>query len=315
MPPAVLVTGVNGFIGSYVVRRLLQDGYAVVGASVEQSCSLDIPYRQVDISDRGQVEALFQGIEVSAVVHLAALVHNKSKDLSFAVYERINALGSKNVFECAEAHGVKRLLFASTVEVYGETDADVVCEDAPRNPKTFYAISKKMAEDTLFGMAGAMQCTAMRFAPVYARDFTLNLDKRIYAVRGKWAYYFRDGSYSFHFCSVNIILDFISNWLGNPDIHGVFNIADRNAVSARELIRLAKEANPALRVLHLPYAPALAAIWCAEKMLRIIGKKDSMLSIYNFKKLFRSARWDVTALQKAMPDAPDWNVKNTLTSG
>jgi nucleoside-diphosphate-sugar epimerase len=295
-----------------VVRRLLQDGYAVMGASVEPSTALGIPYRQVDITDRLQVEALFGEAEVSAALHLAALVHNKSKDLSFAVYERINAQGSRNVFECAQAHGVQRLLFASTIEVYGETEAAVVSEDAPKSPKTFYAISKKMAEDSLFGMEGSMQRTAMRFAPVYARDFTLNLDKRIYAVRGKWAYYFKDGGYRFHFCSVNVILDFITHWLGTPSIQGVFNIADRDAVSARELIGLAKEANPALKILKLPYAPALAAIWCVEKVLRILGKKDSMLSIYNFRKLFRSARWDVTALYQVMPDAPDWNVKNTL---
>lgn len=313
MPPVVMVTGVNGFIGSYVVNRLLAEGHSVLGISVESACTLPIAYRQADITDRNQVDALFRSTEVSAVIHLAALVHKKSKDLSFSVYERINALGSKNVFECAAAYSVPRLLFASTVEVYGEPDADVVREDAPRNPKTFYAISKKMAEDTLFGMAGsAMQSTVMRFAPVYARDFTMNLDKRIYAVREKWAYYFRDGGYRFHFCSVNIILDFIATWLSNPELSGVFNIADRNTVTAKELIGLAKEANPRLKVLHLPTAPAYAAIWCVEKLLRIFGKNDSMLSIYNFRKLFRSARWDVSAMRGAMPDTTDWTVRNTL---
>ncbi len=103
-----------------------------------------------------------------------------------------------------------------------------------------------------------MQRTAMRFAPVYARDFTLNLDKRI----------------------------LLSGEMGpDPSVQGVFNIAGRSAVSARELIGVAKEANPTLKTLKLPYAPALAAIWCVEEVLQIL-EKDSMLSIYNFRKLF-----------------------------
>jgi UDP-glucose 4-epimerase len=311
--PTVLITGVNGFIGSHVVRRLLEDGYAVLGASIEPTCALNIPYQQVDIANREDVTRLFAENQIACVVHLAALVHNKSKDLSYETYERVNYTGAKNIFECAAQHGCTRLLFASTIEVYGEPVGEVVLTDAPRDPKTFYAITKKMAEDCLLAMGPGMQSTIMRFAPVYARDFTLNLDKRIFAVKGnKWAYYLKDGSYSFHFCSINNILDFISFWLGQPKLSGVFHIADTSTVTAKELIRLAKTADPTIHVLHLPYSLAYAAIWCAEKLLRIVGKKDSMLSVYNFKKLFHSTRWDVSALKSAMPKARNWNVENTL---
>lgn len=312
MKPKVLVTGVNGFIGYHVVHRLLADGYDVLGASVEPSCTLDIPYRQTDITKRDDVEALFAANDISSVIHLAALVHNNSKDLSFGKYERINHTGARNVFECAAAHNVARMLFASTIEVYGEPTSQLVSEDAPREPKTYYATTKKMAEDCLLGMKGGMQSTIMRFAPVYARDFTMNLDKRIYTVKGKWAYYFKDGSYSFHFCSINNILDFISAWGQNPEIKGVFNIADEEAVQAAELVRLAKAANPALHVLHLPYWPASVAIWCADKIFRLFGRKDNMLSVYNFRKLFKSARWDTRALTSALHGNVKWNVKNTL---
>lgn len=319
MKPLVLMTGVNGFIGAHILRRLIAEGYDVLCASVEPSLCVDIPdvrseilYEQVDIADRDRVEKLFSVYDVSSVIHLAALVHKKSNDLSFATYERINYLGAKNVFECAEAHGVKRMLFASTIEVYGEPPDHTVSEDTPRSPKTYYAITKRMAEDCLFGMQGGMQGTVMRFAPVYAPSFTLNLDKRIYAVRGKWAYYFRDGGYSFHFCSVNNILDFITAWLSNPEIRGVFNIADAEAVKASELVRLAKAANPKIRVLHLPYPPAYAAVWCMDRLLQLFGRRDSMFSVYNFRKLFQSAKWDTRAASSALPGGLKWNVKNTL---
>jgi UDP-glucose 4-epimerase len=148
-PPLALVTGATGALGPRVVEALHQAGYAVRTLSLDTPAPMLLPEptetRLGDITDATTVRAAMAGMDV--VVHMAALLHivNPSPALR-PKYERVNIGGTQVVVEAARAAGVKRLVFFSTITVYGGSRGRLVDEDTPPCPDTFYAETKLAAE-------------------------------------------------------------------------------------------------------------------------------------------------------------------------
>jgi UDP-glucose 4-epimerase len=126
MPMKFLVTGGTGFIGSYLVRRLLREGQEVVCAD----CSSDppsfpgaAPVIRCDVGNQEQVAAMFRAERpIDRVVHLAYIMGAESEaDPPLAM--RINALGTANIFDAACRSDVPRVIFLSSESVYGPQSA------------------------------------------------------------------------------------------------------------------------------------------------------------------------------------------------
>ncbi|MEN6638069.1 MAG: NAD-dependent epimerase/dehydratase family protein, partial [Smithella sp.] len=138
----ILVTGATGAVGPRVVAALLESGCGV------RTLSLDAPpagawleavdARLGDITDPAAVQTAMVGVD--GVIHLAALLHivNPPPELR-SRYERINVGGTANVVEAARQAGVGRVVFFSTIAVYGASAGGVLTEDSPLRPDSFYA--------------------------------------------------------------------------------------------------------------------------------------------------------------------------------
>jgi nucleoside-diphosphate-sugar epimerase len=136
-----LVTGGTGFIGSYVVRCLLQHGEQAVcfdrlpDAEVMGLFNSEVKVISGDVGDRQQVGAIFKTYpRIERVVHLAYMMGAESEADPPAAM-RVNALGTANLFAEACAHGVKRIVFTSSESVYGKTQA--VYGDRPVTEEDF----------------------------------------------------------------------------------------------------------------------------------------------------------------------------------
>ena len=154
-----LVTGGTGFIGSYVVRCLLQHGEKVVcfdrapDAEVMWLFTPEVEVITGDIGDRAQVADIFANHpHLDRVVHLAYMMGAESEADPPAAM-RVNALGAANLFAEACAHGVKRIVFTSSESVYGRTQAVYgdrpVTEDdfcSPRDHVLNYSLTKLLNE-------------------------------------------------------------------------------------------------------------------------------------------------------------------------
>jgi UDP-glucose 4-epimerase len=145
----VLVTGATGAVGPRVIHALDQAGFRIRSFSVDTpSSGIFPPSADVligDVTDQMAVQSAMQGVEV--VVHMAALLHIANPPPALREkYEHVNVSGTAMIVEAAIKAGVKRVVLFSTIGVYGQADGQVLNEQSPTHPDTFYARTKLSAE-------------------------------------------------------------------------------------------------------------------------------------------------------------------------
>jgi len=169
----VLVTGATGAVGPLVVKVLHDAGYEVRTLSADplpdEVWPDGVESRIGDVTVPSDVRSAMNG--VGYVMHLAALLHvvNESHCIKER-YERINVDGTSNVVMCAAQSRVYRIVFFSTIAVYGESGGKVVTEESPTEPQTMYATTKLAAEKVVLGAKNFMGepiGTVLRLGAVY----------------------------------------------------------------------------------------------------------------------------------------------------
>lgn len=151
MPQRVLVTGATGFLASYAIPALKEQGYYVVGLSQSAHHQLDIgqcdEYFCVDINDAEKLADVVVSISPDIVVHLAGLsfvAHPEPLD-----FYRVNVLGTENLLNALSllpAKQVKQVFLASSATVYGANAIGKINESTVALPQNHYAQSKLAME-------------------------------------------------------------------------------------------------------------------------------------------------------------------------
>ena len=142
----VLVTGGGGFIGKEVCKLLLKNNYKVRSFDLIKN-----PNNRIDSNFNGTI---LDPIEISNavkgcdyVIHLAASLGVANTEKNRLECLHINIQGTLNVLEACVKHKVKKIIFSSSSEVYGEQLKIPIKESSPLNPKSNYAISKLVGEE------------------------------------------------------------------------------------------------------------------------------------------------------------------------
>jgi len=133
----VLVTGLRSFTGPYLARSLAQAGHEVHGADEAAGFDLRQP---------ASLQAALAAARPDYVVHLAAL--SSVTHANAAELYAVNTVGTANLLEAIAkgAPGVRKVLLASSANVYGNSDADPIDEQVPPAPVNHYACSKLAME-------------------------------------------------------------------------------------------------------------------------------------------------------------------------
>lgn len=142
-PGRVLVTGHKGFTGHYVAAALRVAGYEVLGL-VEQPENLDAP--SVNLLDRTAVARAVADARPDAVIHLAAIAFVAHGDAD-EMY-RTNVVGTRHLMEALAAlpKAPSAVLLASSANVYGNSDVELLSESVEPSPANDYAVSKLAME-------------------------------------------------------------------------------------------------------------------------------------------------------------------------
>jgi UDP-glucose 4-epimerase len=155
----VLVTGGAGYIGSFVVRHLLDAGHRpVVYDSLyagHRWAAQEAELVVGDLADGGKLDELLAARGFAAVVHCAAHIWVGESVREPAKYYANNTGNAIRLFELCAEYGIRNLVFSSTAAVYGQPDVPLIDESQPLAPINPYGAAKMMAERVLTDIASA----------------------------------------------------------------------------------------------------------------------------------------------------------------
>jgi GDP-4-dehydro-6-deoxy-D-mannose reductase len=176
--PRALVTGAAGFVGPFLIRHLLAEGYEVVGSTHGLEKKLPEGCRPVslDITDRNAVQQAVSKSAPDEVYHLAGLTHPASGAVE--LFYRVNFSGALNLLEAMREEAPEaRVLLVGSAYAYGQVNRPVA-ETDPLKPVNHYGVSKA-AVDLLghsYALQGLQVINARPFnhsGPTQSPDFVL----------------------------------------------------------------------------------------------------------------------------------------------
>ncbi len=150
----MLITGGAGFVGSHLCEKYVREGHTVVCLDNFMSGDINNVRHLIgrqnfklipgDVRDSGTVEKAMRGCE--AVFHLAAQIHVDRSYIEPALTWDINVMGTQTVLEVARLYDVRKVIYASTSEVYGTAQYAPINERHPLRAPHPYGSSKIAAD-------------------------------------------------------------------------------------------------------------------------------------------------------------------------
>lgn len=173
----ILITGGFGFIGRHLAKSLLENNYEVTiidnlyhGQKIEEIPFINkVKFINGDIRDKKIVDDACKNIDI--IFHLAALsnIRDSLEDPQYCF--STNAMGTFNILSSAVKNNVKKIIFSSSREIYGNSPTPAK-EESPLNPTNIYGVSKVCGEDlcNLFRKNHGLNTTIFRISNVYGPD-------------------------------------------------------------------------------------------------------------------------------------------------
>jgi UDP-glucose 4-epimerase len=265
-----------------------------------------------DITDTAPIQSAMEGAEV--VIHLAALLHivNPSPALR-EKYERVNVGGTANVIKAAVEAGVKRLVFFSTIAVYGNSNGQILTEDTPAKPDTFYAQTKLAAERIVLDAKrtdGQPLGTVLRFAAIYGPRIKGNYQRLVQALARSRFLPVGDGSNRRTLIYDRDVAKAALLAVQHPNAAGkVYNVSDGQFHTLREIIAAICQAigrNPPR--FSVPVGLARFSAGLMEDTSQLVGRK-SPISRDTIDKYTEDIAVDSQLIQKELGFKPQFDLK------
>jgi UDP-glucose 4-epimerase len=249
----VLVTGGAGFIGTHLSRRLLAEGHAVsvvdnLSTGRRDTLADGIKFFLGDVSKPAEIEPAFAD-GVDAVCHIAGQVSIIRSFSDPVVDLRTNVEGTLNVLQQCVKYKVPRLIYASSMTLYGACETVPTPETEPCQPDSYYGITKYAGERYVHATAErpdldfGFNVTTLRMYSVYGPGQALNNPYQgvlgIFLgnlLRGEPITIFGDGEQTRDFVYIDDIVEGWVRALGNTATYGsIINLGSGRSLSINEL--------------------------------------------------------------------------------
>lgn len=238
----IFITGGAGFIGHTLAKQLLKNGYSVKTFDIVEPTETICEH---EVSTIMYQEELFNAMKgCDYVVHLAAMLGVRRTEQKRMGCLDINIQGTKNVFDASVKTGIKKIIFCSSSEVYGESHINPIKESGPVSPKSVYAVSKLAGEEYLkaqhqmYGIAYSIVRLFNVYGPGQVAEFVMpRFIKTV--LENKQPVIYGSGEQRRCFCYVDDAATGIELALSKPEANGeIFNIGnDKTEISMADLAR------------------------------------------------------------------------------
>jgi UDP-glucose 4-epimerase len=246
-----LVTGGAGFIGSNIVKLLLEEGHSVTvldNLSSGYRCNLDpfpsVRFVEGDIRDGGKLSDAIEKAEV--VFHLAASVGNQRSIENPLEDSDVNLIGTLRVLEAARKAGARKIVYSSSAGIFGELKQLPIAEDHPVEPDSPYGASKLAAEKQclVYSKLFGIESMCLRYFNVYGTNQRYDAYGNVIPIfmhrllKGEPLVIFGDGEQTRDFVNVRDVAQANFKAAMAQGISGAFNISSGKRISVNELVRL-----------------------------------------------------------------------------
>lgn len=233
----VLITGIGGFTGKYLSTYLQNKGYQVFGLSNSDDKNGNI--YQCDITNKNDVEIIFNKIKPNYIIHLAAISFVQHDDIK-EIYN-VNVIGTQNILDsCLEiGTDLKKIVLASSATVYGNNPNEVLRETMCPNPINHYGISKLAMEQiakTYFHKLPILITRPFNYtAPGHGEQFVIPKIAKAFINKEKQIELGNLDVYR-EYNSINFVCEVYANLLESETTSEIVNIATGNSYSLKEII-------------------------------------------------------------------------------
>lgn len=288
----VLVTGGAGFIGSNLVKSLIESGNSVTVLdnflTGYRSNLAPFPYVHLiegDVRDKAVVEEAIHGVEV--VFHLAASVGNKRSIEYPLIDAEINVLGTLQILEGARKEGVRKIVASSSAGIFGELKTMPIKEDHPLEPDSPYGCTKLCEEKLCLSYAKlyAIEAVCLRYFNVYGPNQCFDAYGNVIPIfvfrmlRNESIQIYGDGEQTRDFVHVDDVVQANIKAADSIGISGAFNIASGKSITINHLVKMITNGNSTTKIEYGSERPgdvrhSIADISLAEQKIGYIPNID-----------------------------------------
>ena len=315
----ILITGAAGFIGFNLSKYLLKKNIKVFGIDninsyYSRSLKLDrikelkkfkkFNFKKIDIRSEKNLFIFLKKKKIDIIIHLAAQAGVRYSLLNPTEFVQNNILGFYNVINLAKKNNIKKIFYASSSSVYGDSNNFPLKENQIINPKNIYSLSKKNNEEMaeIFSQQFDIKLVGLRFFTIYGewgrpdmflmKYLTSSFDRTKKFYLNNFGNHTRDFTYILDACEIIEKLIFSKK---KQMKHQIYNICSNNPIKLLDII---KELNrlttkkPKIYKRRLQEADVIKTHGSNKKILSIIGNrkfkniKNGLLNTLNWFKRY-----------------------------
>ncbi len=300
----IAIIGGSGFVGTRLIELLKQDESLEL-KNIDKQQSRFYP----EITEIGNVldtKALVEGLKgIDAVVLLAAEHRDDVSPVS--LYYDVNVQGMRNVLSAMEFNGIKRLVFTSSVAVYGLNKPNPA-EDYPSDPFNHYGKSKWQAEQVLqewYASHPDWNINILRPTVIFGERNRGNVYNLLRQISGGKFLMVGKGTNKKSMAYVGNIVAFIRYLLNErKDGYDVFNYADKPDFNMNELVaHVGKVLDKHIPSTHFPYWLGMSGGYCFDALAFVMHRKLPISSV-RVKKFCATTEFDASKARSCGFKAP-----------
>jgi nucleoside-diphosphate-sugar epimerase len=268
----ILITGGSGFIGTRLIDELIKDNHEIIIYDKNKSEKYSELSIIADVRDREALIKASKGVDI--IYNLAAEHADNVTPLS--LYHDVNVNGAKNIVEAANINNIKRILFTSSVAIYG-LNKNTPNESTKAEPFNEYGHTKYKAEKIFLAWQkenNDNNLQIIRPAVVFGeknRGNVYNLINQI--VNGKFAM-IGNGKNKKSMGYVGNIASFLASLISAEKKLDIFNFAGKNDLTTNQIVDIVKdEMQISKKFLTIPYSLGLAGGMFFDIISKITGRK------------------------------------------